>query len=162
MKRNKKGQFVSPLRPFLIIGVIGMTFIMTYGIAVRADRIFISTVEVPVSVDEKEIIFNHYVQKLLDCESSNDPTAINEDEPNGWNSRGVAQWQYPSVMHYLKKYDLLDPEWEQEDIINLMHTREFSVWLLSEVWKREGHAKDWSICAKKLDINNYLKNYGNF
>lgn len=157
MKRNKKGQFVSPLRPYLFTGLVGALLIFVYGISVRADVVTYEKVVTEVEADRQEIILQHYLDKLEQCESSGD--YMNENlEWDGWVSRGSFQFRYNTAQYYLDKYGLYQ-DLEKEDIINLLHTKEWSRWLAREIVTREGHTRDWKICSKRVGIDDYIENW---
>jgi soluble lytic murein transglycosylase-like protein len=60
----------------------------------------ISTNAAQYKVD-KDLIY-----KVMMCESSGNPKAINKNEPNGKLSVGIMQFQYDSWLYFEKKYNL--------------------------------------------------------
>lgn len=103
-------------------------------------------------VDKDEIVLDYFLDKLEMCESSGDPTVIVLDT-NGLNSRGAYQFQFRTAKHFMGKYGMLDGL-EDEDIINLIHNREFARGLAKKIITTEKEGwRHWFNCSRKIGLD---------
>lgn len=60
-----------------------------------------------------------WLAKLRNCESGDNPLAINKVDKNGRSSKGLYQFQNKTWRSYIEKYDLWNwQEWEEADFEN--------------------------------------------
>ena len=156
---RKHGQIIKQMIGFSIMALMFITPFLV------SDRIVFTAfaVETLIHADTQEVLMEHYLDKLADCESGgileSERDAIVILDSNDWNSRGRLQFQYPTADYYLNKFDLMDPAWEQSDIINLLHTKEFSYMLAAEILIRDGAWQNWVTCGKRTGLDIFVEQY---
>ena len=105
------------------------------------------------------VLLRDYIEKLVQCESAGHTTALNEFDGNGWHSRGPLQFQYPTFTEQLERFGMMQPHWEKEDIINLMHTAELPRELAFRMLSEDGAWWHWKICGKRVGLDVFINLY---
>lgn len=104
-------------------------------------------INISIQTDEElEVI----LLELSECESSLDPRAINDQEPNGLVSRGLFQFQYPLVRDYFfKRYGVTVDERSYQKIAHHpAHSRNMAREIIRHDF--QGGIHNWFNCAKKI------------
>ena len=152
------------MRQFLLVLMTGAIIGALLGaVTYKKDEFRKSVNTTPQEESNREAALDFYIERLAHCESRGKTTALILDV-NGYNSRGLYQWQTASALYYLKKYEMLNPDWElPTDIINLLHDKDFSTKLTRKVLsgEREGW-KNWLNCGKAIGLDEFMYLYHNY
>lgn len=135
--------------PFSGLGSVPYYYLLNRASQVNSER---NTGIVETHVDDLDPEIRIIVDKLIFCESSGDPDAIVHDT-NGWNSRGLLQFQYPTFRQYALEYNFIKEDTPQEDVLKMMHDPEIPkilAYLMIESDRK--NLAHWSVCSKKLEL----------
>lgn len=103
--------------------------------------------------DEKDIIYEK-MEKLIDCESSNNPLAINVRDSDGTASFGIGQFKPETFREYGIKYGIIGEKADWNWIMTLIFDQKVQKKLMYEIIKNEPEKarKMWPVCAKRAGI----------
>lgn len=87
--------------------------------------------------------------RLAQCESSNNPKAINPHD-GGSPSYGLYQYKRGTWVYFVRKYGLF-PEAEDLELQNLIMDREAQNLVTSKVLENKENWKHWYNCLLKVD-----------
>lgn len=105
---------------------------------VKQETVILSPVEYVDKYAEQYGVDSQVLKKVMFCESSNNPKAVNKKDPNG-GSFGVMQFQIETFYSYAKKIKIENP-----DIHNVEQQIKVASYMFSI-----GQMKQWS-CARNL------------
>jgi hypothetical protein len=119
-----------------------------------------NTKEVKSSLVQLEVVENHQddgyyeemVKKLAECESSNNPYAINPYDSKT-SSLGLFQFKLETFIKYAKKYGVIGDNTSLNWIITLVFDRKTNEYLVLQILKNEDMEtlkKLWGNCIRKI------------
>lgn len=112
----------------------------------------LETIVIAPEIAENGNMLRDVLDQLAWCESGNDPSAVNYNEPNGLTSHGMFQFQYPIVEDWYRvQYDTYLPEWQFRSIAHDPYTARM---IAGEIIKQDfqGGVNNWYNCAIKLNL----------
>lgn len=99
-------------------------------------------------LDPKEVALDARLVKLANCESNNNPKAINPND-GGSPSYGLYQWKVDSFYRYNQKYEIL-PDLERQEVMNIIYDPDIQTKLTRRVLE-DGGWRNWKNCWKKIN-----------
>jgi hypothetical protein len=96
--------------------------------------------------------YEEMVKKLAECESSNNPYAINPYDSKT-SSLGLFQWKLETFIKYAKKYGVIGDNASLNWIITLVFDRKTNEYLVLQILKNEDMEtlkKLWGNCIRKI------------
>jgi len=112
-----------------------------------------STAVIVEKDEEKDIVYEK-MEKLMECESSNNPLAINVRDKDGTASFGLAQYKPETFKEYGIKYGIIGEKASWNWIMTLIFDAKIQKKLTYEIIKNEPQTarKLWPVCAKRAGI----------
>jgi len=114
----------------------------------------INSSAVIVEKDEEKDIIYEKMEKLMECESSNNPLAINVRDNDGTASIGLFSYKPETFREYGIKYGIIGEKANWNWIMTLIFDAKIQKKLTYEIIKNEPEKarKMWPVCAKKAGI----------
>jgi len=122
---------------------------------VKNSDIVNSTAVIVEKDDEKDIIYEK-MEKLIECESSNNPLAINVRDADGTASIGLCSMKIETFKEYAVKYGLMGENVSWNWVITMMFDEKFHKKVCYEILKNEKpeiiRNRLFPVCARKAGI----------
>jgi hypothetical protein len=122
---------------------------------VKNSDVVSSTAVIVEKDDEKDIIYQK-MEKLIECESSGNPLAINVKDADGTASLGLCSMKIETFKEYTVKYGLMGENVSWNWVITMMFDEKFHKKVCYEILKNEKpeiiRNRLFPACARKIGL----------
>jgi hypothetical protein len=140
----------------ILVLIISIWFAKNYIKEIKSSLVQLAVIE----NHQSDGYYEEMVKKLAECESSNNPYAINPYDSKT-SSLGLFQWKIETFIKYAKKYGVIGENASLNWIITLVFDRKTNEYLVLQILKNEDMEtlrKLWGNCIKKIGFRKWGQN----